>query len=204
MAKLIDISGKTFERLTVVGLSHLDKNKSSYWLCKCVCGKDKVINKSSLIQGKSKSCGCLNQTHGEGGFIQGSNLRNPTKEYSLWISIKGRCFNPKMKFFHRYGGRGITMCDRWKNSYEDFLEDVGRAPSSKHSLDRINVDGNYEPSNCKWATQKEQMNNTCRNRFIEWNGKKQTVIQWCEELNLNENKIRSRIKRNWDVSKIFV
>lgn len=126
-----------------------------------------------------------------------------SKEYQAWIGMKSRCFNVNEKRYKNYGGRGITVCDRWRDSYQNFLTDMGRAPSPKHSIDRINVDGNYEPTNCRWASIKEQANNTTRCLLIRYNGKVKTLKEWCSELGLKYNRINYRIRAGWPVIEAF-
>lgn len=131
-------------------------------------------------------------THGEA---------KKSKEYEAWCKIKGRCFNPNNKSFYNYGGRGVTVCDRWRLSFTNFLEDVGRAPSPKHSIDRIDNSGNYEPGNVRWATDIQQANNKRNNRFVEYKGQVKTIGRWCDELQINRFTIESRLKRNWSITK---
>ena len=118
-----------------------------------------------------------------------------TKEYEAWQCAKKRCFNPKDKFFHRYGGRGITMCEKWKNSFLIFLKDMGKAPSSKHCLDRIDNDRNYEPGNVRWATQKEQANNRTGIRLhkITFNGITRNITEWNKFLGFSHGVVNRRI-----------
>lgn len=115
------------------------------------------------------------------------------------MHIKDRCCNPSTKNYYNYGGRGVTICDRWESSFENFLEDMGRAPSLKHSIDRIDNNGNYEPSNCRWATQKEQLNNTRVNRRIEYNGKIKTITEWGQQSIVKLSAFRSRIDAGWSI-----
>lgn len=161
----IDRTGQQFGRLTVVRFAGR-KSSQSYWYCRCECGTEFAAYIGSVVRGFTRSCGCLHSekaseaatTHGE------SYSTGRTAEYACWVQIKTRCFNPNYSEFHLYGGRGITMCARWANSFEAFLEDMGRRPTSKHSIDREDPDGNYEPGNCRWATAREQRLNQRRER----------------------------------------
>ena len=151
---LIDITGQTFGHLTVLhqvpAPQHLSrKNKDSYWLCECICGAEKAFRSDKLRNEETKSCGCQQAKHG----------MSRTPEYMAWRHMHDRCRSPKSKDWHNYGGRGITVCERW-HKFENFLADMGKRPSAKHSIDRWpSNDGNYEPSNCKWSTAKEQAQN---------------------------------------------
>lgn len=142
MSQREDLTGKQFELLTVIGFYERNKHRKSVWKCLCACGKNTLAISSELKNGHKKSCGCLNgESHGWHG----------TPEYNAWKAMKGRCYNQNKKSFLLYGGRGIKVCDRWLNSFKNFLKDMGKRPSPRHSLDRINVDGDYEPNNCRWA-----------------------------------------------------
>lgn len=138
------------------------------------------------------------------GRIRYSIKRQYKKEYAAWNALKKRCYNPKDKGYCNYGGRGIKVCDRWKNSFKNFLSDMGKAPTKDHSLDRYpDMNGNYEPSNCRWATRAEQATNTRRNRRIEWRGQTKTLSQWANEIGINEDSLFARLSADWSVDDAF-
>jgi len=159
--KRTDHTDQLFGRLTVIVLKDSNKWGERIWTCRCSCGNLVDVSGSSLREGKTKSCGCLRQeetskrllTHGE------SATTGYTTEYKIWSGMKQRCLNPKQTKYTSYGGRGIKICQEWSTSFETFLKDVGRRPSIHHSLDRIDVNGNYEPNNVRWATHAEQQAN---------------------------------------------
>jgi hypothetical protein len=193
--------GQKFGRLTVTGIAFKRKG-FTYYLVQCECGKQTRCRKDSLYEGKQVSCGCYlreavsarMRTHGLAGA-------NRTPEYDCWAHMIRRCYTPSTKHFENYGGRGITVCDRWRFSFENFLADLGPRPSAAHSLDRENNDGNYEPGNCRWATAKEQGNNTRRNLYLTFQGQTLTATQWAERLGLGRGVINGRIARGWSAEK---
>lgn len=165
----LELVGKRFGRLIVVRAAGVEPYGSrgatrSRWLCRCVCGNKCFVAGPRLMGRITRSCGCLQKeqrpingrnatrTHGEAKPIK-------TPEYTAWRSMKTRCLDPNTHYYKTYGGRGIKICKRWLNSYENFLADMGRRPSPQHSLDRINNDGDYKPSNCRWATKSQQSQN---------------------------------------------
>lgn len=155
------LMGMKFSRLFVKSEAGSNKKKLKQWLCVCDCGNEKVVAGSDLISGNTKSCGCLNIER-----IRERSLKHGhTKQYKLspeyqsWRSMIKRCTQIKNVAYHNYGGRGIKVCDRWIERFENFFEDMGKKPSPNQSLDRIDVNGNYEPGNCKWSTGFEQSRN---------------------------------------------
>jgi hypothetical protein len=170
-----------------------------YWLCRCECGTVKEVEGVSLRQGRSTSCGCfarevtmaVNRTHGH------TAGHGPTAEYRCWRHILGRCYNPSVQSFPQYGGRGIEVCPRWRSSFENFLADVGPRPSPRHSIDRIDFNGHYEPQNVRWATAKRQANNTSRNHYISAFGERKTLQQWSEYHGIQGPTIRKRLRLGW-------
>lgn len=190
-----DLQGFKFGSLIVLKLGR-SKGNGAWWICQCNCGKQKEIRASDMVQGKTNSCGCehkeriakANITHG----------KTNTKTYSMWLAMRSRCNRVNQD----YSSRGITYDKRW-DSFESFYLDMGEAPEGL-SLDRIDVNGNYEKSNCRWATREQQANNTRANVFVEWQGKTQTIAQWSKELNMNYDKLRSRIVRyKWSLDRAF-
>lgn len=183
--------GDRFGRLVVIGLSHDDKDKL-LCECKCDCGNIIKTRSHNLVTGDTKSCGCFkieetkrrNTTHG----------MNKTHEHLCWLAMKQRCDYEKHVSYHLYGGRGIRVCDRWRFSFENFLSDMGPAPSRNHTIERVDTDGDYCPENCKWATYKEQGQNTRTNVIVEYKGEKMTISQLADLVGMNYHTIHGRIR----------
>ncbi len=165
MRKIQIKEGDQYGKLTIVKEvePHIEPSgiKRRRFECKCDCGNIIKVNLNSLRTNNTKTCGCIKK---EIGFVLGKKSFtthgfSKVKEYRTWSDMKQRCHNPKNKRYNDWGGRGIKVCERWKNSFENFLDDMGKKPGKEYSIDRINNDGNYEPSNCRWSTSKEQINN---------------------------------------------
>ena len=195
----IDVSGKRFGRLTVIKqVSQKNKRRGAFFLCHCDCGKEKIIYGYSLRKNITRSCGCLHKEVAANINIKhGMNRRGmATPEYKSWFHMRQRCKNPNHKGFKNYGGKGISVCNRWDN-FSNFLSDMGTKPTPKHTIDRVDNNGNYEPKNCKWSTNKEQNNNYSRNRIITFNGHSKNLSQWAEFLGVSRNLLYGRIFRGW-------
>ena len=169
MPKLIDLTGRRFGRLTVLKRGSNANGGRPRWACLCDCGAETLPSGSNLHGGGTRSCGCLGREHAAvavkiRSLKHGMSL---SPEHNAWAHMKQRCFNKNTQKYKLWGGRGITVCPQWLDSFEAFYADTGPRPSPKHSLDRINNDGNYEPGNVRWATHKEQNNNRRRSSVIE-------------------------------------
>ena len=210
---LIQLDGREFGRLVVLGLDRVDK-VGALWKCKCACGSVKSVYGHLLRRGQVKSCSCLRDEKGAAKledyrrsgkphprFKHGDGGTQPAPEWVCWVSIKGRCLNPKDPAYPDYGGRGICICERWLSSYEDFLVDVGRKPSPQHTLDRIEVNGNYEPGNVRWATRLEQARNRRNSLYIEHDGQRLCLAEWAEKTGIKNWTIRARLRSGWSVGR---
>lgn len=163
MSKLIDLTGQKFGRLTVIERAEKPchvHDAAAYWKCRCDCGKEKIVSGKNLMYGKSLSCGCLSKEVARKLHLK--HKAHNTSLYNRWTNMKHRCLNPNNTSYKYYGGRGITVCEEWRNDFQAFYDYVSKLPhfgEKGYSLDRINNDGNYEPGNVRWATAKEQANN---------------------------------------------
>lgn len=184
-----DFTGREFGRLTVLG--HLGKGK---WLCRCCCGKEISCITNRLKIGKTKSCGCLRSDVSSTIRLKHGNKRKTfcSPEYTSWVKMKRRCLNSKDRAYHDYGGRGITICQRWIDSFEDFLADMRQRPKGR-SLGRIDNDGNYCPENCRWETTKQQARNKRDSRFFSVDGVTRHLQEWSELTGIGEGTLRFRL-----------
>jgi hypothetical protein len=185
----VPMLGRLFGRLLVIGAAP-KRGLSRAWLCECSCGNTCIARGADLRSGRHQSCGCLHREV----ITKHGNFRSLT--YNSWLSMKARCSNPKDVNFKRYGGRGIKVCERWMD-FRNFLQDMGERPGREYSLGRLDNDGNYEPGNCRWATRRQQTNNTSSNRLVRYHGETHTITEWCEILGMDEELVRSRVKLGW-------
>lgn len=198
-----DLAGKRFGRWTAVSYAGRNAHRETFWHCRCDCGTTGIVASRHLSAGSSRSCGCLHRELSR-DIAQVINLKHGatrTKEYRAWSQLKSRCFNPNNRRYVLYGGRGITVCARWRDSFENFLADVGPAPSPKHSLDRIANDGNYEPGNCRWATTTEQARNTRANAIVSHGGRPLPISEWAALYDISAFALRGRLMRGWSMER---
>src|SRR5262249_55381349 len=169
-----------------------------YWLCRCACGIEKAVRGSKLYRGESTNCGCIREANRLKVITKHGYYH--TKVHKTWSSMRDRCLNPNHPQDHRYGGRGITISERW-NSFEAFLADMGEPPSPKYSIDRIDNNKGYSPDNCRWATTKTQQRNLRSNRIIQFNNESRTLIEWAEITGIPYGTLQGRLnKYHWPVS----
>lgn len=201
--RLIDMVGLVFGRLVVLEQEGNQKTGGAMWRCRCTCGTEVVVYGRSLRTGNSRSCGCARRetcaaimrerhtTHGLSSSV----------EFRIWTGIKTRCFNDRSREYRNYGGRGITMCRRWIESFADFYADMGPRPSSLHSIERKENDSDYEPDNCIWAVIAVQASNRRTNRRIEHRGERLTLAQWARRRGFaSGTTITGRLQRGWTIA----
>ena len=201
MPQFVDFSGRRFGRWAVVRRAEDYRRGIPQWLCRCSCGNEGVVRAGILKSGQSRSCGCLNleirsricvernTTHGMSG----------SRTHRIWCNIFTRCENKKALSYAKYGAKGVSICAQWR-TFENFLTDMGKCPSPRHTIDRVNPKGNYEPGNCRWATMKQQQNNRSNNRKITFNGRTMTLQQWADKTGIDRKTISGRIDRlNWPI-----
>jgi hypothetical protein len=204
-----DLTGKQFNRLTVIRRSDRRIGGHIAWVCKCSCGSvhELVVRGNNLTNGQAKSCGCIRSRNSEAlrtarieaaaDLHHGHAANNGhTKVYRTWLNMRERCGNPNNNQYHRYGGRGIGICARW-DLFQNFLADMGEPPSALHSIERKRSDEDYSPDNCRWATATEQANNRSTNRYLSYLGRTQTLAQWGRELEVDPKTIYNRLRYGW-------
>lgn len=193
--RIKDMTGLRFGRLTVLGFVSTI-HRTATWLCRCDCGNETVVSGHHLRRksGNTESCGCGQGRKTSHGMIH-------TTEYQSWQGMRARCNNPTNAAFGNYGGRGITVCERWQNSFENFFADMGEKPSPDHSLDRQDNNLGYSPENCRWATAAQQNNNSRNNRYLFFNGENLTIAQWATKLNTGSDTLSARLSAGWSIER---
>lgn len=200
MRNMKDLSGMRFGKLTAIEPIGKDAHGGYVWRCVCDCGNEHIVRSGKLICGNVTSCGCVRRkrcgdrfrTHGCGR----------TKLYKVWKSMRDRCLNPKNRAYISYGGRGITVCSEWNNSYESFRDwALSNGYSGGLSIDRVNNDKGYYPENCRWATSAQQANNKRNNKEIEYNGETHTISEWERILGFKKSSLNARLRMGWSVER---
>ena len=199
---LKDLKGKKFGMLTVLELAYT-RDRKSYWLCQCECGNTKIIRSDSFNttrKQKTISCGCYNNSKKKGE--KNKKPHRDTKLYRVYYGMKERCYNQNCHAFEYYGGKGVKICDEWLNDFEVFYEwSMNNGYQDGLIIDRIDVNNDYSPSNCRWVTQKEQLLNTTRNRRYEYKGELLTITELAEKYKINRNTLNYRLNVGWDIVK---
>ena len=196
MAKLIDLTGQRFGKLTVLRRAENyvrpNGHKESTWVCCCECGNEITVTRTNLK--RARSCGCS-----KGEYISASKIthgKSNSRLYHIWRNMKSRCYNPNVERYDKYGGRGIIICDEWKDNFQAFYEwSMNNGYSDNLSIDRIDVNGNYTPDNCRWITMPDQADNKSNSHLFEFNGSAHTVSEWSKITGISRDIIWNRIKR---------
>lgn len=191
-AHLTPLLGRRFDKLVVTArlADHVSSNgkKTPRWAALCDCGATTSATSSNLIRGYKKSCGCLTVTHG----------KSEDSAYKVWRAMIARCYNPGNSSFARYGARGITVCDAWRESFDAFLRDMGPRPSPAHQVDRFpDNNGNYEPGNCRWATPAEQARNRSTTRTLTVGGRSMCMEDWADAAGIAQSTVSTRVQNGW-------
>lgn len=204
-----DITGQRFNKLVVVSFSHTVKGNGrsyhTYYNCICDCGKTCIVQGTKLRNGHTQSCGCYRHER----QIEANTKHNGrySRLYIVWCNMKGRCYNPNDNRFSNYGGRGITVCEEWKDDFEQFrkwAEKSGYNPGAKRgecTLDRIDVNKEYSPANCRWVNNQVQANNKTTNRILNYKGETKTLSEWARRIGINADTLQSRLSHNWSIEK---
>lgn len=201
MTKLKNLTGQKFGRLTVIGFAYkklVGKNYKYYWNCLCECGTNCIVESYNLKSGTSKSCGCYRKS-----FRKKHNLTK-SRLYRIWRGIRTRCKNPKIKEYVRYGGRGIKVCDEWGNNFISFYNwAIENGYQDDLTIDRINNNNDYKPSNCRWVTMEEQSQNTKKVIKITYNNEAYSLSKWARIIGINRNTLYTRYKNGWNVEEML-
>ena len=189
--KLQDLTGQRFGVLVVLRRATPNpKRREQRWVCLCSCGSEKVCSHNNLRSNKNISCRCKSQSRGG---------RSRTRMYVVWIAMIQRCHDDRRTAYNRYGGRGIVVCQRWRDSFDAFITDMGYPPTESHTIDRVDNNGNYTPENCRWATYAEQARNRRVNRYVTFHGEQLSLAVVAERVGIRYSKLHKRLKRGWTI-----
>ncbi len=196
----VDITGRRYGRLVAMERMTYKENNSYVWKCKCDCGNEFLVPRSRLTTKNTQSCGCMYRKVG-GASVKTHKLH---REFCILRQMIRRCTNPKSHAYASYGGRGIRVCKRWMQSFDNFISDMGPRPSRKHSIERVDNNGNYNPKNCRWALSLEQQQNTRYNKNITYEGRTMCIAAWARELGMNVRTLTARLRhKKWSVKAAF-
>lgn len=192
----IDLTGQKFNKLTIIKQNGRNKRGEVLWLCQCECGNTKIAITSELKSGHVKSCGCINKER----FTK--HNKTHTRLYKIWDGMKARCYNKNKREYKWYGEKGIIICNEWLSDFENFYNwAINNGYKDNLTIDRIDFNGNYEPSNCRWVTYKEQANNKSDNHLIEYNGEIHNITEWAYIKNISRNTLTTRLERGWTIER---
>lgn len=206
MSKLIDLTGQRFGRLTVIERAGKTPQGRAKWKCKCDCGKVVNVTGTNLRTGETTSCGCFGVECATARIVgfQTKHSKCATRLYSIWKNMKQRCVNPHNTYYCNYGGRGIKVCSEWEHDFQSFYDwAVAHGYSDNLTIDRIDNDAGYSPTNCQWSTKKHQERNKRRNHMVEINGETKTLAEWCEIYSIAYDKARSCLRYGGSVEDAF-
>lgn len=205
MPKLMDLTGQRFGRWTVIDRAPDRRRGYPEWNCVCDCGGRGAVRANILRTGQSRSCGCLNREDKRRVCLARNTTHGMSKTptYDTWQNMITRCHNPAATAYYKYGAKGVTVCDRWRESFEAFLADVGTRPGRAHTIDRIDNARGYEPGNCHWATMKAQQNNRTNNHRLTLGSETLTVAQWAARIGRCTTTIRNRLALGWPMEKVL-
>jgi hypothetical protein len=195
---VFDMSGKRYGRLVIIERSaQTNQSGNAFWRCKCDCGNETIANGASIRAGRTMSCGCQSKAQRITAEKVTKHGMSRSRTYRIWVGMRKRCACTTKRKAHLYYGKGIRVCPEWE-SFDNFVRDMGEAPNGM-TIERIDGLQGYRPGNCRWASPKEQANNTTKNKKIVFQGREQNLSQWAEEFKLKPNTLLYRLKRGWDV-----
>lgn len=205
MGKFYDLTGMSVGQLTVISHVGYNAHRKSLWKCRCNCGLETIIVGGNLVSGNSKSCGCESRKKSRDRAIarnykHGHAVASLSPEYRAFAGMHARCKYPSVSSYPDYGGRGIKVCKRW-SGFKNFLKDMGLKPSPNYTLERKNPNGDYKPSNCRWATKEEQQWNRRNTRWVQFEGQKVAMVILCKRFNISDDVVRGRLDDGWNIER---